>query len=205
MTLTLQEAAVRHGAFSWIELRLFELTGAWAAAPTIPEQARATLFSASAQHAWHAQLWFERLPVLAQVDRHRLVRPVGTAAPQCITDLALAPSAQDHLGSQGRALLAGLAHGLLPALLESYLAFGTHLTEIADGPSLRVLDLVSTDTLAERDRVRALLSALPEPATAGQDHRPIRTAVAHTLGGAVLFPWSEADTTVLFGVREPRS
>jgi hypothetical protein len=72
--LTLEAAAALAGEHCWVERRLFELLGRWSAetrhAPSVLALDR------HSQHAaWRAQQWWDRLPVLAQIDRDALVTP----------------------------------------------------------------------------------------------------------------------------------
>ena len=78
-SLDLLAAAEMIGGYRWLEHRLFEITGAWSAQAHDPA-VRLHLFEASHQHAWHAQLWADRLPLLDQLDPEALSVPYGPAA-----------------------------------------------------------------------------------------------------------------------------
>ena len=65
--LGLSQAAELLGSYCFVERRLFELTGAWSVEVDRPGVA-VQLDRVSQQHAWHAELWAERLPVLAGVE-----------------------------------------------------------------------------------------------------------------------------------------
>lgn len=150
--LGLFEAARRHGAYTWVEQRLFALSGAWAAAPGLPDVARVHLFEASAQHAWHAELWAARLPVLAGVDPDELTRPAGPGAAALFDALgpgAGAASAGRDVAGAATRFLAGLTGVVLPRLLASYHDFSLHLVPVSDGPTIRALALVVADTESE--------------------------------------------------------
>ena len=206
--LTLHEAAVRHGAYRWIELRLFELTGAWSAAPGVPNAARVHLFEASAQHAWHAELWADRLPVLAGVDHDALTRPLGPvlvplfdalgAAPQGGAAAPDAAAAGDAGDAAALAFLAGLSRVVLPALLDSYRRHREALSEVADGPSLRALALVVRDEEAEVAEAGAVLEAITPGATATGDVDALARLLEGTDGpgpAGDLVPWPEDAAT----------
>ncbi len=194
--LTLGEAAVRHGAYRWVEQRLFELTGAWAAAPGLPDAARIFCFEASAQHAWHAELWEARLPVLAGADPARWTKPVGRTAAPLLASLEPGAWGGDEEAA-GRRFLVGLARVVLPLLLVSYRRFGERLVAVADGPAARALTLVVRDTDEELAAAGAAADGLVGTPAGAQ------TAAAWTreLGGQAfpgggtgeLFPWSEAE------------
>lgn len=206
--LTLEEAAERHGAYRWIEQRLFALTGEWSARPGVPPAARLHLFEASAQHAWHAELWAERLPVLAQMDPDALTRPLGTAAGPLLA--ALEPSAPSAPDAKGDALepgvlarleaarfLAGLHRVVLPALLASYGRHRERLSPVADGPSLRALAFVVSDEEAEvrvgEEIVRELAQARADGLADAADEavRRLDALLDGTVGDVV--PWEHEE------------
>jgi hypothetical protein len=204
VALRLQEASARFGASCWVERQLFGLIGTWAGAPGLPDEAQVFCFEASAQHAWHAELWEARLPVLAGVDRERLARPVGPTAESLLARLAPGPgvSGGDDVAA-GRRFLVGLARVVLPLLLVSYRELGQHLTPVSDGPAIRALTLVLRDEEEELATVQAMIDATlitPELAQeASEWDRTLREAALPAQGGLHagesqgLLPWSEAD------------
>jgi hypothetical protein len=192
--LTLEEAAVRHGAYRWTERRLFELTGAWAAAPGLPDEARILCFEASAQHAWHAELWEARLPVLPGVDHERYTRPLGQAVEPLLASLA--PGAWDGEDeAAGRRFVAGLARVVLPLLLVSYRGFGERLAPVSDGPGIRALTLVVRDEEEEMAAAQSLsddLLGAPEAAQqAAEWTRALGDRLLRIGGEDRLLPWSD--------------
>jgi hypothetical protein len=194
--LTLAEAAARHGAYRWVERRLFELTGSWAVAPGLPAEARLLCFEASAQHAWHADLWEARLPVLAGVDRERLTRPVGPAVEPLLAGLA--PGAWDGDDeTAGHRFLVGLARVVLPLLLVSYRGFGERLVPVADAPTVRALGLVVRDEDEELAAAQGVVDAVvrdpEEVQQAAAWTRELGDPVSHEGGEDGLLPWSEAE------------
>lgn len=73
---SLLEAARQVGALTWFERRMFEVLSGWATDPSDPEVAVA--FAEQARHrAWHADLWFARLPELRELDAPSQVVPAG--------------------------------------------------------------------------------------------------------------------------------
>ncbi len=196
--LRLQEAAVRHGAYRWVERRLFELTGSWASAPGLPDEARVLLFEASAQHAWHADLWRSRLPLLAGVDHERLTRPIGAAVEPLLESLA--PDAW-HGGEEtaGRRFLVGLVRVVLPRLLVSYRRFAERLQPVADGPAIRALTLVVRDEEEEVAAAEAVVGPLladrRRAHEAAEWTRVLdRLAVHGEAGDDPLLPWPEGNS-----------
>jgi hypothetical protein len=193
--LTLQESARRHGAYRWVEQRLFELTGSWAAAPGLSDGGRVLLFEASASHAWHAELWEARLPVLAGVDPDGLTRPIGGAVEPLLASLEPGAFGGDD-ETAGRRFLVGLARVVLPLLLVSYRRFGQRLVPVADRPAIRALTLVVRDVEEELRAAEAAADALLD----GPERLQQAAEWTRTLGDPVwrggedddLLPWSEA-------------
>jgi hypothetical protein len=138
------------GGYRWIERRLFELTGAWALDAGVPAL-QVHLSEASLQHAWHAELWEDRLPVLASVDQAALTRPTPAAA----AALGVLAETSDPV-----ARLAGLYRGLLPRLLMAYDRHAATAAPVADGPVLRALTLVRRDEIDQWRAGEALLEGL---------------------------------------------
>ena len=149
--LELAPAAELLGAYCFVERRLFELTGAWSV-DADPPRVAVHLDQVSQQHAWHAELWAERLPVLAGIEPASLIRPLGATLGPVLDALAVADTPVERL--------AGLYRCVLPRLLTSY---GRHLRRAVpatDAPVMRALRLVRTDELASWQVGEAQLEAL---------------------------------------------
>ncbi|HTX64111.1 MAG TPA: hypothetical protein VMD28_10750 [Acidimicrobiales bacterium] len=194
--LTLQNAAVLLGAYCWVERRLFELTGSWASAPGLGDGARLFLFEASGQHAWHAELWEARLPVLAGVDREGLARPLGPAVETLLEGLAPGSVGGDR-ETAGRRFLVGLARVVLPLLIVSYRRFGRLLVPVADGPAIRTLRLVAQDVEGELRVAEAVVDALLDGPEVAQEAAEWTRALSEPVlrGGPDddLLAWSEGE------------
>jgi hypothetical protein len=182
--LPLARAAELLGAYRWAERRLFELTGAWAAGTDVPS-VQLHLDAVSAEHAWHAELFADRLPVLDGTDREALTRPAGPALGPVMEALAATE------GTVGR--LAGLYRVVVPRLLTTY---GRHLelaAPVADGPAIRALRLVRRDEVESLLRGESLLEGLlvapADAEAAAEAQRRLESAVvsAGVVGGLV--PW----------------
>ena len=77
--LPLGRTAELVGEYRWIETTLFTLLGTWVL--DVPIAAvQVHLDAQSMRHAWHAELWGDRLPVLAGVDPDGLTRPSPATA-----------------------------------------------------------------------------------------------------------------------------
>jgi len=148
--LPLGTGAALLGGYRWIEQALFELLGSWVGDMALPA-VQVFLDGQSARHAWHAQLFADRLPVLAGADPDGLTRPPVPAG----TVLA-ALAGHDTPGEDGAAgpqgvlpRLAGLYRVVLPRLVVTY---GRHLaaaSEATDGPLIRALRLVLADEVED--------------------------------------------------------
>lgn len=184
---TLDDTAAVVGAYRWAELRLFELTGAWAAGASSPAVC-VHLFEMSPQHAWHAELWAERLPVLTGDDPERRTAARGTG-------MAALFDALGTLGGDQRDWLAGLYRVAVPRLLVTYRRHLARLVPAADGPLQRALLLTVRD---EQEQLLAGEALLQDHLATPEDLRAA-TACAQRLeadlveagAGPGLFPRSQ--------------
>jgi hypothetical protein len=148
--LDLRQAAGLVGAYCAIERRLFELTGAMATEAEMPTEAQVYLDSLSAEHAWHAELWADRLPVVAGIDAQALVVVPGPAG-EVLEEVAKAPSAEG---------LAGLFRVVLPRLVASYTHHEATASPVSEPPTLRALRLVLRDEVESLVTGEALVQGL---------------------------------------------
>jgi hypothetical protein len=175
-----------------MERRLFELTGTWAAEVTVPE-AQVHFDVVSGQHAWHAELWAARLPVLDGVDPEALTRPSGPAVGPLFDALG------EPTGTVER--LAGLYRVVLPRLLVTYQRNLLLAAPVADAPAVRVLRLVRRDEIEAWEAGEALLQSLlagPEgaaAATAVQGRLESSLAASGVGSGLLAWPGDGADVT----------
>lgn len=183
-SLPLDRATALYGTYRWAERRVFELAGAWAVGTAEPA-VRVHLDVVSRQHAWHADLWAERLPVLDGVDREALTRPGHPAVATVLERLAAAP------GTVAR--LAGLYRVVVPRLLVTYERHLAMLSPVADQPAARALRLVRRDELESWEAGEALLQALlagPERAAeAATAQAAVEGALVAARVGRGLVPW----------------
>jgi hypothetical protein len=146
---TLEASARRIGHHAWIEQSLFATLGGWVTSTPEPA-AKAMLAEVSLHHAWHAQLWDGLLPAVPHLPAEDLVvPPVGDDA---FPDPPAGGSTADRLG-----WLCGEA---LPALLDRYACHLARTTPVTDGPTIRVLGLVTADVRSDLDAGAATLSGL---------------------------------------------
>jgi hypothetical protein len=132
----LEAVARRVGANRWMEIRLFEILGTWV--PTVSEaRVKVLLDRHSLHHAWRAQQWWDRLPVVAGIDRPGLVAP-----PSATVELLL-----DHLAAleDSAARLAGAYRVAIPRLAGTYETQVQQLSPVADSSVLRTMHIVRAD------------------------------------------------------------
>ena len=75
------------GSYQWVERRLFEVLGSWVASEPVPE-AQVLFDVYSQQHAWHAELFADRLPALDSVDSDALILPPSAEVERMLGVLA---------------------------------------------------------------------------------------------------------------------
>jgi hypothetical protein len=150
-----------------IELVVFEAFGRWIST-TSRASAKPALAAASRRHAWHAELWRERFPVLPDADVDRAVAAERSTLSQLIDALAMF----DALPSgPGRLAVTDYVTTELGRVYRTALAANDPLL---DAPTARVLTLIladldtapsTSDALDsdERPALEALRTAAPFP------------------------------------------
>jgi hypothetical protein len=157
--LSLDEQARVIGGYQWIERRLFEVLGGWVASEAVAE-ARLLFDLYSRQHAWHSELWTERLPVLDGLDPATLMLPPSVEVDRLL--VLFSGGAPGEAPAAGGTLLrlVGLARVVLPRLIAGY---GLHLRRaapVADGPVVRSLRLVVRDEIEAWQATETLVQTL---------------------------------------------
>ncbi len=159
LPLPLDATAALVGEYRWIESTLYRLLGEWVTdMPVAAVQVQ--LDAQSMRHAWHAELWAERLPVLAGIDpdgAHRAVRsecrPVGGLVgdrPPAGLAGAGPPAGEEPSGRPGALpRLAGLYRVVLPRLVTTYERHLRRWRPVTDGPVARALRLVLNDEIED--------------------------------------------------------
>jgi hypothetical protein len=137
--LDLHQAARLLGAYCAIERRLFEVTGSMATEAGLPPEIQLFLDAMSSQHAWHAELWADRLPVIAAIDATALV-----VLPPTVEEVLRVVSDRGQLEG-----LVGLFRVVLPRLVVSYSRHASQALPATDGPTMRALHLVVRDEADE--------------------------------------------------------
>jgi hypothetical protein len=135
---TVDELGRRVRRWIAVEELLFETLGRWAR--ELPDPTVKRLCGTWChRHAWHAELWRDRLPtVVAGADPDDDVEAWLTPLRTALTDVGTSDEA-----------LAALRESLLPALEDAAAEHREAIDPLLDGPTARVLDLVSADLAAE--------------------------------------------------------
>jgi hypothetical protein len=135
---TVEESVERIVNYKWAEERISAALGGWVA--TIPElDVKAMLGPACYQHAWHADLWRQRLPELKEANEHRS-EPANDAFVTFMNELT-SPDDADLTVEK----LVGVYRVLVPHLLAVY-TFHRHVTsDIVDSPTVRILGFMLDD------------------------------------------------------------
>ncbi len=169
---TVEETARRVGHYKWMEMKLFELTGAWlAAAPELEVKYRLGLHCY--QHAFHADLWGKRLPELREMNPQRLTAPPNDEMMAFIEALAVAGEAEPAVG-QTIERMVGLYRVLLPHLIATYTFHLNNTATVSDAPTVRALELCLRDEMEQwREGELLLQSLLDSPELLGRaaDHQ----------------------------------
>lgn len=138
--LTLGANAMLVGAYRWVEYALFELLGSWVTQMPLPA-VQVMVDAQSGRHAWHAELWADRLPVLAGVDPDRLTKPSGAVAEV----LAALSDGTEESPPGILPRLGVLYRVVLPRLIVTYERHLAIASPVTDGPVIRALRLVLSD------------------------------------------------------------
>ncbi len=163
LPLGLGATAALVGEYRWIEQPLSEWGGGGAGHIPLPG-VQVHLDAQAMRHAWHAELWADRLPVMAGAEPDRLTVPSPATAALFGTLMGVAvptevpgstwPAADDSSLDRPGALprLAGLYRVVLPRLVVTYERHLQATSPATDAPVIRALSLVLND---EREDWRA--------------------------------------------------
>ncbi len=158
--LTLEETARLTGRYRWLEMRLFETMGRWI--PSVPEPEVAVLLGTQCHHhAWHAELWYARLPELRELDPEELTAPAGEGV------AALLTAAAEPAATIPR--LVGLYRVLIPRTIAAYASHLDRASPVSDGPVIRALKLALADEQEDWRAGEALLQSLITTAGAARE------------------------------------
>ncbi len=179
--LTLLEAATLVGSYKWLEMRLFEAFGGAISVVTEPHL-KALVGTQCYHHAWHAEVWQKRLPELREIDVETLTKPANAGSEALLNEV---------LGStDSLELFTGVFRVVLPRKIAAYIAHLERCSPIADGPTIRSLNQVLTDEVADwQAGERALQTVLKTPAdVARAAAHQARLEALIVANGMVAFP-----------------
>jgi hypothetical protein len=192
---TVEESVERIVNYKWCEQQLSAALGGWVA--TIPELDVKTLLGPHCyQHAWHADLWRQRLPELKEPNEHR-AEPANDAFVAFMKELT-SPDDQDLTIEK----LVGVYRVLMPHLLAVYTFHQRVTSDIVDAPTVRSLRFMLDDDHEQFVQGEMMIQdiartpELRERAGKWQTHLDVLLAKSggvageHTLGGraAIVMP-----------------
>jgi hypothetical protein len=211
MSLPLDMTAALVGEYRWIETTLYATLGAWVS--DLPLAGVQVLLDAqSMRHAWHAELFADRLPVRSGVDPDELTGPSpataalfaaldGIEVPEIGPGSSWPPADREAVPRPGALpRLAGLYRVVLPRLVTTYTRHLRVTAPVADGPLRRALRLVLRDEVEDwlaGERLVQRLVQRPHDVAAVyefQEHLDEVTVAAGAGSGLVVLPdWVPAD------------
>ncbi len=200
--MSLQGLARLVGGYQWVERHLFEVLGAWVESEPSAE-AKLLYDVYSQQHAWHADLFGERLPVSgALVADLSDGPPVGVVRMFEIlvragaeTDVAAWPEAGRQRSGPTALRLVGLSRVVLPRLVAGFTRHLQRARAVSEAPVMRAIRLTVRDELEEWQVLEALVQTLVRR----PEHVEVVSAWQERLeglvagGGPGLLPWPDRD------------
>lgn len=148
------------GAYAWTEQQVCTLLGRWASDTESPRVA-AFVGARCHTHAWHADMWRQRIPAIPGVSADDLVVAPDDALAMLIAEIGSAPA---HKAIER---VVGMYGVLLPLLVSAYQAHLEAISADTDGPTVRTLTLVLRDAVDDLNDGRLLLESL----TVGDDDK----------------------------------
>jgi hypothetical protein len=155
---SVEESARRIGAYKWAEMKLFEALGGWVA--TVPElDVKMRLGTHCYHHAWHAELWHQRLPELREMNPERMTVPANEAMERFVEALT-EPEAPELTIEK----LVGVYRVFIPHFVAAYTYHRNVTSEITDAPTIRSLTFILHDEMEDwRDGEMLLQSLITTP------------------------------------------
>ena len=149
--LSIAASAQRNGHHAWMARRLFELMGTSVA--TTPEHEPKLMLGRHCYHcAWHAELFAALLPTPAQVHPYAVVEPPSAELETIFASFEQFATTPERLDA-----IYGVA---VPMLLDHIREHRDRCNPVTDAPTMRVLDLVVHDLLADEHEARELMATL---------------------------------------------
>jgi hypothetical protein len=174
------ETARRVGHYKWTEMKLFEALGGWIA--TVPElDVKMRLGTHCYHHAWHAELWDKRLPELREMKPERLTVPANEAMERFIAAMT-EPEAPELTIEK----LVGVYRVLIPRFVAAYTYHRNNTSEITDAPTIRSINFILQDEIADWRDGEMLLQSLittSDHVRRATDHQARLEAIMVEAGG----------------------
>jgi hypothetical protein len=159
LTNSITDIARLAGSYKWCELQIAAALGTWS--DVIPESSASALCGSHAHvHAWHAELWNDRIPTLWDADNTQLMQPPRTDAETAIQRLGN----QEMLATTAQKLDA-MYCDVLPILRDMYTTHVKSIESRVDPPTARILELCITDTDKHIAHGKSVLDAVLKSAT----------------------------------------
>jgi hypothetical protein len=151
LATNLEASARLAGSHQWLESRLFEVLGEWVAdTESVPVR---LMFDRHSRHgAWRAAQWWDRLPVLADLDRSALCVPAAPNLDPVMSELGRLTEPVDRM--------AGAYRFAFPRAWAAYRSHRGAAAEPGDGATLRTLEIASSDLAADWMEGEAVLQGL---------------------------------------------
>jgi hypothetical protein len=168
------------GHYAWLEWRIFELTGAWAARPSGDAELHVWCAAVARRHGDLATRWSERLPARAGVDAGALVR---TPSPELAAAL-------ERLGGLADT---GVALGVLVATVLPWLGkiYGAHLemaSPVHEAPVAEVLVESRRNAVGETRSGRSVVRNLGDEAERAARTADLVTDFEQVFDNVCVFP-----------------
>lgn len=150
MHLNVKERGEHVATFRWVDVRLMEMLAAWV--PTTPEMEVKLVLGA---HIWdvaqHADSLGKRTQEL-RLPLHHGIEP-STDYVRLLNDLASIPETSKRI--------AGFYDCVLPGLERTFRNYLGRVDPLLDGPTVRILERILSDTARMVDESRGLREELP--------------------------------------------
>lgn len=148
----------RLGQLRWAELQLFAVTGAWVV--DHPEPPVASVLATCSHHAaWRARQLLDRLPDAGHLRASEVTLPPTPEHAELVEGVAAIGPGPDRLWA--------LATVWLEPLADAVGAAGVGLSPVADGPTMRTLDMLGRDLRRDAVAVAQLADQLGDEVQAG--------------------------------------
>jgi len=135
---------VRLGQLRWAELQLLAVTGAWVGPH--PEPPVASVLATCSHHAaWRARQLLDRLPDAGHLRASEVTLPPTPEHGELVEGIAAIGPGPDCLWA--------LATVWLEPLADAVEAAGVGLSPVADGPTMRTLDMLGRDLRRDAEAV----------------------------------------------------